>query len=69
MAKYSVNLPDEIYDSLCQWAEAEGRNKGSLSAFLLESAVRLRYPEKHPPRFFVYPPASIDPAPPEPQTK
>ena len=56
MAKFSVNLPEPIYQSLMQWAEHEGRTKGNLAAFLLEAAVRLRYPREHPPTFEAYPP-------------
>lgn len=61
MAKFSVNIPEPIYESLVEWAEDEGRNKGNLAAFLLEAAVRLRYPRRHPPTFNTYPPNIIGP--------
>ena len=50
--KFSVNVPDEIADDLQRWADAEGRNRANLCAFLLELAVRQRYPEMYPPKGF-----------------
>ena len=50
--RFTVNLPDAIGDYLQQWAEDEGRKKASLAAFLIELAVRQKYPERFPPCSF-----------------
>ena len=50
--RFTVNLPDAIGEDLGKWAESEGRKKASLAAFLLELAVRQKYPEKYPPGSF-----------------
>ena len=49
MAKFSVNVPDEVGADLQRWADEEGRPRANLAAFLLELAVRQKYPEKYPP--------------------
>lgn len=49
MAKFSVNVPDEIGNDLQRWASEEGRPRANLAAFLLELAVRQKYPDKYPP--------------------
>lgn len=49
MAKFSVNVPDSIGDDLQRWAEEEGRPRANLAAFLIELAVRQKFPEKYPP--------------------
>ena len=49
MSKFSVNIPDEVATDLQQWADEEGRPRENLAAFLLELAVRQKYPEKYPP--------------------
>lgn len=48
MAKFTVNLPEGINDALQRWADSEGRPKANLAAFLLELAVRNKYPEEFP---------------------
>ena len=50
--RFTVNLPDSIGSDLEKWAESEGRKKASLAAFLIELAVRQKYPEKYPPQAF-----------------
>jgi CopG-like RHH_1 or ribbon-helix-helix domain, RHH_5 len=45
--KFSVSLPGDIANDLERWAILEGRNRGNLAAHLLESAVRIRFPEKY----------------------
>jgi len=49
MAKFSINVPDEIGEDLTRWANEEGRARANLAAFLIELAVRQKYPEKYPP--------------------
>lgn len=49
MAKFSINVPDEIGEDLTRWASEEGRPRANLAAFLIELAVRQKYPEKYPP--------------------
>jgi hypothetical protein len=47
--RFSITLPDEIAADLKIWAESEGRNKANLAGFLVETAVRQRFPDKYPP--------------------
>ncbi|MCP6758784.1 MAG: hypothetical protein NHB32_08440 [Fischerella sp. CENA71] len=44
----TVVLPDEVYEALLGWAEEEGRPTANLTAFILEAAVRFKYPDKFP---------------------
>ncbi len=44
-----VTLPDSISADLEKWADEEGRPTANLAAFLIEQAVRSKYPEKYPP--------------------
>jgi len=53
MAKFSVNVPDQIGEDLQRWADQEGRPRANLAAFLVELAVRQKYPEKYPPEKLV----------------
>lgn len=46
--RFSVTLPDQINKDLQEWADKEGRPKANLTAFLIESAVRSRFPERYP---------------------
>jgi metal-responsive CopG/Arc/MetJ family transcriptional regulator len=50
MAKFSITLPDKVAMALERWADEEGRNRGNLVAFLLELAIRQKYPDEFPPR-------------------
>ena len=45
--RFSVVIPDEIGKDLKRWADMEGRAKANLAAFLLEVAVKKRFPEKY----------------------
>ncbi|MEM9216497.1 MAG: hypothetical protein AAGD25_19385 [Cyanobacteria bacterium P01_F01_bin.150] len=47
--KFSITVPDEIEADLQQWADFEGRPKANLAAFIVEMAVKSRYPDKYPP--------------------
>jgi CopG-like RHH_1 or ribbon-helix-helix domain, RHH_5 len=53
MAKFSINVPDEIGEDLLRWASEEGRPRANLAAFLIELAVRQKYPDKYPPEKIV----------------
>ncbi len=44
----TIVLPDAIYEDLQHWASEEGRPTANLVAFLVEQAIRLKYPEKYP---------------------
>ncbi|MEM1278503.1 MAG: hypothetical protein AAGG53_00480 [Cyanobacteria bacterium P01_H01_bin.152] len=46
--RFSVTLPDQINKDLQEWADKEGRPKANLTAFLIESAVRARFPDRYP---------------------
>jgi hypothetical protein len=48
--RFTVTLPDGIGEDLQRWAESEGRAKANLAAFLLELAVRQRFPDKYSPK-------------------
>ncbi|PSN19663.1 hypothetical protein C7271_06215 [filamentous cyanobacterium CCP5] len=50
--RFTVTLPDGVGADLQRWADSEGRAKANLASFLLELAVRQRYPEKYPPKTF-----------------
>ncbi len=38
--KFSVNVPDAIYEQLEQWADEQGRSSSNLAAFLIEMGIR-----------------------------
>jgi hypothetical protein len=38
--RFMVTLPDAVYKSLEDWAEAEGRPVANLAAFLIEMSIR-----------------------------
>lgn len=57
MAKFSdvtkrttITLPKEIFDSLEAWADEEGRPTANLAAFLVEMSVRIKFPDRFPPK-------------------
>lgn len=43
---FSITVPDPVEKALGDWAQATGRTRGSLIAFLLETLARLKYPER-----------------------
>jgi hypothetical protein len=43
----TITLPDTIFDDLEGWADKEGRPVANLAAFLVELAVKARYPKKY----------------------
>ena len=47
--RFTFVLPDEVAQDLEDWASAEGRATANLIAFLVEQAVRIKYPSKYPP--------------------
>jgi hypothetical protein len=44
----TIVLPDKIFADLEKWADEEGRPTANLAAFLVEQAVRAKYPEEYP---------------------
>lgn len=44
-----VTLPDTLHGDLERWAEEESRPTANLAAFVLEQAIRAKYPDKYPP--------------------
>ncbi|MEL7520582.1 MAG: hypothetical protein AAGJ80_02985, partial [Cyanobacteria bacterium J06553_1] len=47
--RFSVTLADGLAADLQQWANEEGRAKANLASFLIELAIRQKFPEKYPP--------------------
>jgi len=47
--KFTLTLPDRVASDLERWAVEEGRNKTNLGNYLVEAAVRHKYPEEYPP--------------------
>jgi len=47
--RVTVTLPTRIAEDLERWAEWEARPPANLAAFLIESSVRAKFPEKYPP--------------------
>jgi hypothetical protein len=47
--RITVTLPLRIAEDLEQWAEWEARPPANWAAFLIESSVRAKLPEKYPP--------------------
>lgn len=43
-----ITLPDGLHSDLEKWAEEESRPTANLAAFLLEQAIRIKYPQKYP---------------------
>ena len=41
-------VADVVYEDLKAWAKEEGRPLSNLTSYLLESALRAKYPEKYP---------------------
>lgn len=57
MAKYSeitkrttITLPAAIFEAMERWADEEGRPTANLAAYLIEQSIRIKYPEKFPPK-------------------
>ncbi|MEM9214704.1 MAG: hypothetical protein AAGD25_10190 [Cyanobacteria bacterium P01_F01_bin.150] len=47
--RFTVTIPDSIAEHLQHWAELEGRAKANLAAFIIETAVKNRFPDEYPP--------------------
>lgn len=43
-----VTLPDALSADLERWADEEGRPTANLAGFLIELAIRMKYPDKYP---------------------
>ena len=49
MARLTVTIPDLVSDDLQRWADLEGRTKAGLTSYVIEAAVRDKFPENYPP--------------------
>ncbi len=49
MARFTLTIPELVNSDLQRWADTEGRTKAGLASYLVEAAVRDRYPENYPP--------------------
>jgi len=38
--KFSITVPDQIFELLAQWADEQGRPTANLAAYLVESGLR-----------------------------
>jgi len=47
--RITIVLPESIHSDLESWANQEGRATANLAAFIVEQAVRVKYPMKYPP--------------------
>jgi hypothetical protein len=47
--RITVTLPTPIAEDLEKWAEWESRPPANLAAYLIESSVRAKFPDKYPP--------------------
>ena len=47
--RFTITIPDSIGEHLQHWAELEGRAKANLAAFIIETAVKNRFPHEYPP--------------------
>ena len=46
----TIVLPRMVYEALEEWADSEGRATANLAAFMVEQAVRAKFPDRFPPR-------------------
>jgi hypothetical protein len=46
----TITLPGAVFDAMEEWADEEGRPTANLAAYLIEQAVRIKYPERFPPK-------------------
>jgi CopG-like RHH_1 or ribbon-helix-helix domain, RHH_5 len=44
----TIVLPDKVFADLEKWADEEGRPTANLAAFLVEQAIRAKYPSEYP---------------------
>lgn len=49
MARLTVTIPDLVSEDLQRWADIEGRTKAGLTSYVIEAAVRDKFPEHYPP--------------------
>lgn len=43
----TITLPDSVFEDLERWAKDEGRPTANLAAYLVETCVKQRFPEKY----------------------
>ena len=46
----TIVLPRTVYEALEECADSEGRATANLAAFMVEQAVRAKFPDRFPPR-------------------
>lgn len=46
--RFTVTLPDAVFEDLEKWAGSEGRPTANLAAYLIEQAVRAWLPARYP---------------------
>jgi hypothetical protein len=46
--RFSITVPDQIYQDLETWAANEGRPTAQLAGFLVELSVRAKHPDRYP---------------------
>ncbi|MCP6758365.1 MAG: hypothetical protein NHB32_06190 [Fischerella sp. CENA71] len=47
--KITIVVPGSVHDDLSMWAEEEGRPLANLASYLIEQALRAKFPKKYPP--------------------
>lgn len=46
----TITLPSAIFEALEEWADGEGRPTANLAAYLIEQSVRIKFPDRFPPK-------------------
>jgi hypothetical protein len=46
----TITLPAAIFEAMEEWADQEGRPTANLAAYLIEQSVRIKYPDRFPPK-------------------
>lgn len=46
----TISLPASVFEAMEEWADSEGRPTANLAAYLIEQSVRIKYPERFPPK-------------------
>ena len=46
----TITLPALVFEAMEEWSEEEGRATANLAAYLIEQSVRIKYPDRFPPK-------------------
>jgi hypothetical protein len=46
----TITLPASVFEAMEEWADQEGRPTANLAAYLIEQSVRIKYPDRFPPK-------------------